>query len=136
MLKIFLVDDNPFMRKAMRQLIELEASMKVCGESETAEGALSEIERLKPTVALIDISLGGDERGIQLISEIRNLGYKFPILTISLHEESLYGQRVKMAGAQGYLMKQDAPENIISAIQFVSTAGPGEFFTVSSMSPA
>lgn len=125
---IFLVDDNPFMRKAMRQLIELEPEFKVCGEAATAEDALKALSNKKPDIALIDISLGGDEKGIQLIRDIREVGYHFPILTISLHEEALYADRVLQAGAQGYLMKQDAPENLVDAIQRITAGSKGSFY--------
>ena len=128
MISIFLVDDNPFMRKAMRQLIELEPDFKICGEAGTAEDALKGLSQAKPDIALVDISLGGDEKGIQLIRDIRDVGHNFPILTISLHEEALYADRVLQAGAQGYLMKQDAPENIVQAIQQVCSAGKGFFY--------
>lgn len=130
MTKVFLVDDNSFVRKAIQQLIELEPDLKVCGESDNADDALIILDQLKPDIALIDISLGGNEQGIELIKNIRNRGLKFPIMTISLHEESLYAERVMKAGAQGYLMKQDAPENIVRAIRYV-TAKEGDFFTAS-----
>ena len=124
MIEIFLVDDNPFMRKTMKQLIELDAAFKVCGEAASVEDALKALEDLKPDIALVDISLGGDERGIELIKNIRSLGHRFSILTVSLHEEALYADRVYAAGAQGYLMKQDAPERIIHAIQHILSSGP------------
>ena len=128
MTEIFLVDDNAFMRKAMRQLIELEEGLKVCGEAGSAEDAIKILEWLKPDVALVDISLGGNEQGIELIKYIRTKKYKFPVLTVSLHDEALYLDRVLKAGAQGYLMKQEAPESIIRAIHHVA-AKEETFFT-------
>lgn len=111
----------------MKQLIELETDLKICGEAGSAEDALQQLDHLKPDIALIDISLGGNERGIELIKNIRGKGCVFPILTVSLHEEALYSERVLKAGAQGYLMKQDAPEHIIHAIQQLLKAKGGFF---------
>ncbi len=132
MTEIFLIDDNPFMRKTMKQLIEFEPNLKVTAEAGTAEEAMEMLENLKPSIALVDISLGGDERGVELIRMIRSKGHKFPILTVSLHEEGLYADRVMKAGAQGYLMKQDAPENIVYAIEHLVSARDW-FFTASAV---
>lgn len=129
MSEIFLVDDNPFMRRAMKKLIEFEPGFKVCGEAGSAEEALETLTQLKPDIALVDISLGGDEQGIELIRTIRSKGHEFPILTVSLHEEGLYADRVLAAGAQGYLMKQDATEHIIHAIQHVTDENNRTFFS-------
>ena len=130
MTEIFLVDDSPLMRQTMKQLIELEPNFKVCGEAGTAEETMASLKEIKPDVVLMDISLGGDERGIELIKALRLERHKFPILTVSLHEEALYAGRVMKAGGQGYLMKQDAPEHIIHAIQKVVTGGRKHFFTM------
>lgn len=133
MIQVFLVDDNSLMRRALRQLIEFEAGLKICGEADSAKDALNSLIQIKPDIALIDISLGTSPDGIQLITHIREKGYNFPILTISLHEEALYVKKVSEAGAQGYLSKQDAPDHIVRAIQ--SVAGKREkFFTVNSSS--
>lgn len=129
-MKIFIVDDNALIRKAMTQFIEYQPNLKICGEADNAEEALKNLEQLLPDMGLIDISLGGNEKGIQLISDIRARGHTFPILTISLHEEGRYAEKARKAGAQGYLMKQDAAENIVRAIESVA-AKSTEFFSVS-----
>ena len=123
MIQVFLVDDNSFMRKTMKQLIELEDDLRVCGEASSIEEAVRGVVQAKPDIALIDISLGGNEQGIELIREIRLQGQSFPILTVSLHEEALYAGRVMEAGAQGYLMKQDAPESIVKVIRVLVGGG-------------
>lgn len=134
MVKVFLVDDNSFVRKVMKQLIELEKDFKVCGEADNAEDALVLVEQLNPNIALVDISLGGNEQGIELIKSIRQKGHHFPVLTISLHEETLYADRVMNAGGQGYLMKQDAPETLVRAIRYVLEK-ESVFFTASLLEP-
>lgn len=129
MTEIFLVDDSRMMRNAIKHLIECEPNFKVCGEAGSAEDALKALGHLKPDVVLVDISLGGNQNGIQLISDIRARGHAFPILTISLHEEALYAKTVFKVGAQGYLTKQDAPEKIVRAIKSV-VSGRKEFFAL------
>lgn len=131
MTKVFLVDDHRLMRNALKQLIEIEPDLKVCGVATNPDDALKAFAQTKPDIALVDISLGTTQNGIQLVSLIRAQGYTFPILMLSLHEETLYAEKVLKAGAQGYLMKQDAPENIVRAIRNV--LGPRKtFFSLSS----
>lgn len=120
MINILIVDDNEFMRKMMGSFLEMEKDIKICGEADSVESALSAVENLKPDVALIDISLNGDEGGIDLIRSLREKGEKFPILTISLHENALYSGRIGEAGGQGYIMKQEATDCIIDAIRQVA----------------
>lgn len=129
MTRVFLVDDNAFIRKIMKKLIELENDFQVCGQAECAEEALEALTYLTVDVILIDISLNGGEEGIQLIKDIRAKGLQTPILTISLHEEAVYADRVLEAGGQGYLMKQEASTHLIKAIHFLMEE-PGGFFKV------
>ncbi len=117
--KILIVDDTLLIRKYIGQLIRLEADLQVCGEAQDQESALRAIEELKPDMVLVDISFGGNEAGIELMREIHSRNKDLPTLALSLHEEALYGQRVREAGARGYLMKQEAPEYLITAIRHV-----------------
>ena len=119
MIQILIVDDNEFMRKAMTQLIEYEKDLKVCGEAESRGQAMELIQELKPDLAIIDISLNADESGLDLIRDIRLESHPLPILTLSLHDQALYADRAFKAGAQGYLMKQDAANHIVNAIRTV-----------------
>jgi DNA-binding NarL/FixJ family response regulator len=125
MIQILIVDDNEFMRKAMTQLIEYEKDLKVCGEADNRSKAIQLIQDLKPDVAIIDISLNADESGLDLIRDIRTDRQVLPILTLSLHDQALYADRAFKAGAQGYLMKQDAANHIVHAIR---TVHRGEIF--------
>lgn len=115
-IKIFLVDDHPLMRQGIAQLVNAQPDMEVCGEAEDARSALKAIEANAPDVAIVDISLRGTN-GIELIKNLKSL-YKFlPILVLSMHDESVYAQRVLRAGALGYVMKQDASGKVVAAIR-------------------
>ena len=113
---IFIVDDHPLMRKGMGMTLQSELEFEVIGQSETAEEALKEIPKLKPDVAVIDISLPG-MNGIELI---KNLVIQIPelkILVVSRHDEELYAERSIRAGAKGYLMKLEAGDTLVTAVR-------------------
>jgi DNA-binding NarL/FixJ family response regulator len=113
---IFIVDDHPLMRKGMGMTLQSELEFEVIGQSETAEEALKEIPKLKPDVAVIDISLPG-MNGIELI---KNLVIQIPelkILVVSRHDEELYAERAIRAGAKGYLMKLEAGDTLVTAVR-------------------
>lgn len=114
--RVFLVDDHPLMRQGIGQLINAQPDMEVCGEADDASSGLKGIEHQKPDAAIIDISLRGTN-GIELIKNLKAL-YKFlPILVLSMHDETVYAQRVLRAGALGYVMKQDAAEKVVAALR-------------------
>lgn len=90
----------------------------VCGEADDATIALELIPSLRPDLVLVDLTLPG-KSGLQLIKEIRALGLSIKLLVVSMHDEALYADRVLRAGGDGYLMKQEDPEEIIRAIHDV-----------------
>ena len=104
MKKIFLVDDHPMLREGLQRLIEQQPGCEVCGESDTASGALEAILRLSPDLVMTDISLP-DKNGLELIKDLQALSPTIPILVFSMHDEMLYAERAMRAGAKGYLMK-------------------------------
>jgi DNA-binding NarL/FixJ family response regulator len=116
--KILIVEDHPVFREGLRQLVNREPDLTVCGESDNAAQALKEIPVLQPDLVLVDLTLPGMS-GLQLIKEIRALGNKIKLLVVSMHDQALYADRVLRAGGDGYIMKQEDPEDIIHAIRDV-----------------
>lgn len=116
--KIFIVDDHPMMREGLAQLIAQEADLEVCGEAEDAAEAIQKIESLKPTLALVDITLRSTN-GLELIKDLRVRAPGTAVLVVSMHDESLYAERVLRAGAHGYIMKQEGGKKLMSAIRHV-----------------
>lgn len=114
--KIYIVDDHPLMRKGMAMTLENSVEFTVCGQSESAEEALSEIPTLKPDGCVVDISLPG-MNGIELVKNLLAQLPDLKILVISRHDEELYAERAIRAGAKGYLMKLEAGEVLVSAVQ-------------------
>ena len=113
--KILIVDDHPLLREGLRGVINREAEMKVCGEAETASQAMSAIAKLSPDLVLVDITLPG-KSGLELVKDIKALYPNLAILAISMHDESLYAERMLRAGAGGYITKHRPPEELIKAI--------------------
>jgi DNA-binding NarL/FixJ family response regulator len=116
--KIFLVDDHPIVRQGLAQLIDNEADLVVIGQGEDAYGSLRAIRDAKPDLALVDVSLK-DSDGIELVKELKAHCPDLPILVLSMHDESLYAERALRAGANGYVMKQEAPQTLLAAIRTV-----------------
>jgi DNA-binding NarL/FixJ family response regulator len=120
--RIMLVDDHPVMREGLAQLIIQEPDLSVCGQYEDAAQAFAAIPALSPDLAIIDLSLKGSS-GLELVKNIRALHPKLLILVLSMHDESLYAERVLRAGAAGYIMKQEATGKVLRAIREVLGGG-------------
>jgi DNA-binding NarL/FixJ family response regulator len=121
--RIVIIDDHPLFRKGLEQLIQSDGAFAVCGEAGNAAEAMEVIRKLKPDMAIVDLSLPG-ANGIELIKNIRAEFPKVPILVLSMHDESLYALRALRAGAEGYVMKHEAMANVVQAIREVFNGHP------------
>jgi DNA-binding NarL/FixJ family response regulator len=116
--RLLIVDDHPLFREGLRQMIERDADLTVCGEAADMPEALRLIGELQPDLVLVDISLGGAS-GIDLIKTIKAEHDELPVLVISMHDESLYAERSLRAGAMGYVMKHEPGKVVKTAIHKV-----------------
>jgi DNA-binding NarL/FixJ family response regulator len=116
--RVLLVDDHPIVCEGLAQKINGEPDLMVCGQSRDAYAALEAIEKLRPDIAIVDISLGNGS-GIELVKDIKVRHPRLPALMLSMHEEALYAERSLHAGAKGYVMKQEEPEILLRAIRQV-----------------
>jgi DNA-binding NarL/FixJ family response regulator len=114
--QIFIVDDHAMFREGLRQLIDREADLAVCGDAADATEALESINQTEPDLVIVDISLSG-KSGIDLIKAIKEKHEDLPVLVVSMHEESLYAERALRAGAMGYVMKQEPGKVVKTAIR-------------------
>ncbi len=114
--KILVVDDHPVLRKGIVYLIDSQPDLMVCGEADDARKALDAVTSTKPQMALVDITLQ-DTNGLELIKNIIAILPDLPILVLSMHDETLYAERALRAGARGYIMKQEATDNLLTAIR-------------------
>ena len=102
--KVLLVEDHPVFRAMLVQLIEKELGMTVCGQADNIQEAMTLIEQTKPDAAIVDLTLDGSS-GLELIKDLKARHNPLPVLVLSMHEESLYAERVLRAGAKGYVSK-------------------------------
>jgi DNA-binding NarL/FixJ family response regulator len=116
--RIFLVDDHAMFRDGLRQLIDREPDLVVCGDAAAANEALAGIGETHPDLAIVDISLSGAS-GIDLIKALKSQQPELPVLVVSMHDESLYAERALRAGAMGYVMKQEPAKTVKAAIRKV-----------------
>lgn len=114
-IRIIIVDDHPIVRQGLAELINQEKDIEVCGQAEDAPQAMKTIRALKPDLVIVDVSLKKTS-GIELIKDIKAQYPNLCVLTLSMHDESLYAERALRAGAKGYIMKQETTEKIVAAI--------------------
>ncbi len=116
--RILIVDDHAIVRHGIGVLLENTPDLTICGEAGTYEEALNAFARLNPDVAVIDLILR-DRSGLELIRELRATGVTCPLLVMSMHDESTHAEKSLRAGAQGYVMKEDADELLVDALRKV-----------------
>ncbi|MBI5684203.1 MAG: response regulator transcription factor [Verrucomicrobia bacterium] len=126
--RVFVVEDHPMLRRGLVQCINDEPGFTVCGEAGTAMQAMKSAPPLKPEAAIVDIGLP-DGHGLELVKNIKALLPRLKVLVLSMHEESVYATRALQAGAHGYIMKKEPPEQVIAALRHILS---GEVF----LSPA
>ena len=114
--RVLVVDDHPIVRQGLALLINREPDLSVCGEAEDARMAMQSITTTQPDILVVDISLNGPD-GLDLLKDIRARHPDLPVLILSMHDESIYAERALRAGAQGYIMKQEATEKVLVALR-------------------
>ena len=129
-IRVYLVDDHPAIREAIRDTIESTIDMEVCGETSSADEAFRDIEELRPDVAVVDISLN-DAHGLDLVQNVRAQYPDVRTLVFSMYDENVYAERAIRAGAAGYLMKSEPTKNIVEAVR---CADDGEVYLSRKMS--
>ena len=114
--RIMVIDDHPIVRCGLANLLAEEEDLCIGSEAASGAEALAVIARDIPDMIILDISLP-DGDGIDICRKIRSRHQRLPILVMSIHSEVLYADRVLRAGANGYIMKHEAPNKIVSAIR-------------------
>ena len=116
--RVLIVDDHPMTRTGLAYLINHQPDRTTCYEAQNAAEALEGVLSTTPDLVLTDFTLP-DKNGLELIKDIRAVRPDLPILVISMHEESLYAERVLRAGARGYITKEEGGERLMRAIRHV-----------------
>ena len=116
MIEIILVDDHAIVREGIRRIIDDTPGITISSEASTGEGALELIKKEKYDLVILDISMPG-KSGLQTLKEIKKYNEKIPVLMLSMHAEEQYAMRAIKAGASGYLTKESASDQLVSAIR-------------------
>lgn len=117
-LRILLVEDHPLFREQVKQLINKEDDMTVCGEVDNTAQAMQLLESERPDVVVVDLTLKGPS-GLELIKDMKARNIDVPVLVLSMHDESLYAERVLRAGARGYITKHEVSSEVMAAVRKV-----------------
>jgi DNA-binding NarL/FixJ family response regulator len=130
LIRVIIIDDNKGIRSLIREILEYEEDLEICGEAENLAQAREIISEQKPDIAILDISMDENEGGLSFLKEAisQNLSTKFIIL--SAHNEDTYSDQSLLAGAKGYICKDKTVQSLAHAIrdvqdgkQFVSSSG-------------
>lgn len=116
--RILIVDDHAIVRYGMGVMLSGADDLTLCGEAETIDEGLNAVRELRPDAAVIDIVLK-EESGLDLIRKLRESGETLPLLVMSMHNESTHAEKALRAGAQGYIMKEDADEVLVEALRAI-----------------
>ena len=116
--RILLVDDHPMVRERLAEILNREADLQVCGEAEDRHQARELVDRKRPDLVIVDLTLKNSD-GLELIKDLKARRPKLLMLVVSMHDESLYAERVIRAGARGFITKQEATRSILQAVRRV-----------------
>jgi len=119
-IRILIVDDHLMFREGLKQILAKHSDMQVVDEAGSGQEAMEKVLHRKLDVVLLDISLPG-RNGPELLTEIKKNKPDLAVLVLSMHPEDQYAIRMMKAGALGYMTKESAPEELISAIRKVAT---------------
>ena len=116
--RILIVEDHEVFRLGIKELINHEPDLHVCGEADDVQKAWELIREMSPDMAVVDITLK-TSNGLDLIKDISTSRTDMKVLVLSMHDELLYAERSLQSGAQGYIMKQETSKSIIKAIRHI-----------------
>jgi DNA-binding NarL/FixJ family response regulator len=119
---VLLVDDHPIVREGLAMRLDEEADIAVCAVAADAHEALARVGELEPDLVITDLSLGG-RPGLELVKDLAAQHPSLPVLVLSIHDETLWAERVLRAGARGYIMKSQATQKVVDAVRRVLSGG-------------
>ena len=122
MIKVFITDDHPIVREGLKQTLRETPDIAVSGEANNGEETLNELRNHDVDVVLLDISLPG-RSGLDILAQLRIAYPSLKILILSTYPEEQYAVRALKTGAAGYLTKESAPDELITAIRKVALGG-------------
>jgi DNA-binding NarL/FixJ family response regulator len=122
MIRILIVDDHPIVRHGLKTILAAEPDMKVAGEAESADEALALMKKRRWDAVVLDIGMPG-RSGLELLKELKATHPDLPVLLLSIYPEEQYAVRGLKLGAAGYVSKDSAPQELVSAIRTALAGG-------------
>ena len=119
-IRVFIADDHAIVREGLKQILAEQRDIIVAGEAENGIDATKLIGKARCHVMLLDISLP-DRNGIDVLKQVKKDRPELAVLMLSMHREDQYAIRALKAGASGYLTKQSAPKELVTAIRQVAS---------------
>jgi len=116
---VLIADDHPIFRKGLREIIEADPGLKIIAEAEDGERALVLIQTLRPQVAVLDVDMPHQD-GVEVARQVRELRLNVPLIFLTMHRDERFFNAALNAGAQGYVLKDSALSEILSAIRAVA----------------
>jgi DNA-binding NarL/FixJ family response regulator len=124
-IRVFIVDDHPVVRLGLTQLLGQDPGIEVCGEAEQVKEAIEKLDKARPDVAIVDLALP-DANGIDLIRHLKHYWIGVKIIVVSTYPETVYGSLAKQAGADVYINKHEAMDEILEAIHSLCDTPPDD----------
>jgi len=121
-IRVLIADDHAILRRGLREILTRELQGVVCGEAESAQQVLAQVQSQNWDLVILDITMPG-RSGVDVLKDLKRMQPRLPVLVLSMHPEGQYGKRVLKAGAHGYLNKESAPEELIKAIRKLLDGG-------------
>lgn len=118
--RILVVDDHPFVREGLRQLLATHPAFEIAAEAANVRSAREAVNRDRPDIAVVDLALGPDDDGFDLIRWLRAEHPEVRILVLSMQDEALYAERLLSLGVAGYVMKNAAGDDFVLALERVA----------------
>jgi len=121
-MRVLICDDHPIVRKGLRDILEQEGTPVTIGEVASAEEALELARKKTWDTVVLDITMPG-RSGLELLKDLKRERPNVPVLVLSVHPAEQYAVRVLRAGASGYLTKESAPEELLTAVRRIVRGG-------------
>lgn len=121
-IKLMLVDDHPLVRDGLKARLDASPHLRVVGEAGSGEEALAQAEKLRPDLALVDISMKG-MNGIECTLHLRRRLPQMKVMVLSMYDKAEYVASALRAGASGYVLKDTPVADIIAAIDTIVAGG-------------
>lgn len=119
MIRVLIADDHPVVRAGIKQILAEATDIELCGEAESGQEVLDMLDQCRPDVLLMDIAMP-ERNGIETLKRVMDTNPEIAVMILSMHPESQYAVRLLKSGASGYLTKECAPDQLLSAVRKVA----------------